>query len=289
NSNPRLILSYYLDAIEALGFMPLVSQSDPGTENFGLANGHTLLRHLHDPSLEGTLQHRWMREKKNVMPEIGWSQLCHRFTPEFEDILDMGVNNGWYDPNNLIEALVFRWVFIPWLQRELDLYSERLNNTAKRADRNKVLPHGVPNDMLENPEDYGVLDFKITVNPEAINDVQLIYAPREHEVFELVSLDFRLIIMKMYDDMGQPVITRDTCWHVYLALLGRFHALDEAHHVPHDIDAEWGYALTLARDDFAKEIELLPNLKPLRNGDNVIGSGGSYYMGGVNNGEGLSK
>ena len=83
---------------------PLVSQSDPGTENYGIANGHTMLRHLHDPSLSGTLQHRWMLKKKNVMPEIGWSQLRHRFTPGFEDILDVGVNNGWYDPDILLEA-----------------------------------------------------------------------------------------------------------------------------------------------------------------------------------------
>ena len=86
--------------------MPLVSQSDPGSENFGLANGHTLLRHWHDQSLVGTLQHRWMNEKKNVMPEIGWSQLRHRWTPGFEDILDIGVNNGWYDPNILLQAYV---------------------------------------------------------------------------------------------------------------------------------------------------------------------------------------
>ncbi|KAJ7433919.1 hypothetical protein FB451DRAFT_1195811 [Mycena latifolia] len=80
NSNPRLILSYYLDTVEQSGFMPLVSQSDPGGENFGLANGHTLLRHWHDPSLVGTLQHHWMNEKKNVMPEIGWSQLRRRYS-----------------------------------------------------------------------------------------------------------------------------------------------------------------------------------------------------------------
>lgn len=54
-------------------------------------------------------------------------------------------------------------MFIPWLQRELDSYRERVNNTAKRADRNKVLPHGVPNDMYERPVDYGVLDFKVSV------------------------------------------------------------------------------------------------------------------------------
>lgn len=47
-----------------------------------------------------------MSEKKNVMPEIGWSQLRHRWTPGFEDILEVGVNNGWYDPNNLLQAYV---------------------------------------------------------------------------------------------------------------------------------------------------------------------------------------
>jgi hypothetical protein len=36
--------------------MPLATQSDPGTENNGIANGHTMLRHLQDPGLARTLQ-----------------------------------------------------------------------------------------------------------------------------------------------------------------------------------------------------------------------------------------
>ncbi|KAJ7870330.1 hypothetical protein B0H14DRAFT_2345726, partial [Mycena olivaceomarginata] len=171
NSNPRLILSYYLDTVEESGHMPLVSQSDPGVENFGIANGHTC-------SAIGTI-------RKNVIPEIGWSQLRRYWTPGFENILDIGVNNGWYNPSNLLEAYsYFRWVFIPWLQRELDLYRDRVNNTAKRADRNKVLPHGVPNHMYEAPEDYGALDFKIRINPIAIAEVRNLYAPPDHNVFE---------------------------------------------------------------------------------------------------------
>ncbi|KAJ7775966.1 hypothetical protein DFH07DRAFT_766906 [Mycena maculata] len=251
NSNPRLVLRYYLDEVEEQGYGPLVSQSDPGTENFGLANGHTLIRHFHDPSLRGTLQHRWMREKKNVMPEISWSQLRHRFTPGFEDILDIGVNNGWYDPDILLEALVFRW----------------------------VLPHGVPNDMAEHPGDYGVLDFKIKVEQEAINMVCALYAPPDHEVFQLVPPDFHAIITQMYAEIGQPAVTRESCWNIYLQLLGKFCILDNLYNIPQDMDAEWGYALTMAREEHAKDIELIPNLQPLL----------GYYMGGVNNGEGLSK
>ncbi|KAG2131596.1 uncharacterized protein EDB93DRAFT_1255444 [Suillus bovinus] len=75
NRNPQLILSYYLDTLDTLGHMPMVTQSDPGSENFGIANAHTTLRQWHDPALQGTLQHRWMRHKKNVMPEITWSQM----------------------------------------------------------------------------------------------------------------------------------------------------------------------------------------------------------------------
>ncbi|KAJ7348305.1 hypothetical protein DFH08DRAFT_914298 [Mycena albidolilacea] len=284
NSNPRLILSYHLDRVEEIGGKQC---SDPGTENYGLANGHTLLRHLHDPSLEGTLQHRWMVKKKNVMPEIGWSQLRHRFTPGFEDILDVGVNNGWYNPDILLEALVFRYVFIPWLQQELDAYHDRINNTAKRADRNKILPHGVPNDIYEHPSDYGVLDFKIKVRQNAIDTVRNLYAPKDHEVFQLVPPDFAAIVSQMYVEIGQPPVTRQSCWDIYLQLLNCFHTLDNIYNIPTDVDAKWGYALTLACDDYAKEIELLPNLRPLRNGDSVISPGGFCYMGGVNNGDGL--
>ena len=53
----------------------MITQSDPGTENYGIANGHTYLRQWHDPNLMGTLQHRWMHQKKNVVPEIRWSQM----------------------------------------------------------------------------------------------------------------------------------------------------------------------------------------------------------------------
>lgn len=66
----------------------MVTQSDPGSENWGFAKGHTYIRHCLDPSLTGTIQHRWYRIKKNVMPEIFWSGLRRRWAPGFENILN---------------------------------------------------------------------------------------------------------------------------------------------------------------------------------------------------------
>ena len=62
-----------------------------------------MLRQWHDPELSETLQHRWMRSKKNIKPEIMWSQLHRHFTPGFEAKLEEGVQQGWYDTNNTLQ------------------------------------------------------------------------------------------------------------------------------------------------------------------------------------------
>ncbi|KAJ7903946.1 hypothetical protein B0H13DRAFT_2334961 [Mycena leptocephala] len=209
------------------------------------------------------------------MPEIGWSQLRQRFAPGFEDILELGTNNGWYDPSVLLQVLVFRWVFIPWLQKELDAYRDRLNNMAKRVDRNKVLPHGVPNHIYDAPEDFGVLDFKIKVDPAVITHVRNLYAPPDHKC------------LKFYSEIGSPPVTRTNVWDIYMAILSRFRHLDNAHRVPTQLDDQWGYTLTMARNDYEDDLALIPNLTPLHNGSEVVGPNGYYYMGGVNNGLGL--
>ncbi|KAJ7192320.1 hypothetical protein GGX14DRAFT_578188 [Mycena pura] len=52
------------------------------------------------------------------------------------------------------------------------------------SDRNKILPHGVPIDIFENAEDYGALDFRVRVHPDAIAQVRDLYASPEQEVFQ---------------------------------------------------------------------------------------------------------
>ncbi|KIK28196.1 hypothetical protein PISMIDRAFT_76947, partial [Pisolithus microcarpus 441] len=92
------------------------------------------------------------------MPEIAWSQLRRRFSPGFESLLDTGVDAGWYDPDNMLQLMVFHWVFIPWLQVKLNNYQDRINNSRKRRDKRKVLPHGIPELIYTCPGDYGALD-----------------------------------------------------------------------------------------------------------------------------------
>jgi len=80
-----------------------MTQSDPGSENYGVANVHTLARHELDPMLSGTLQHRWKRKKNNVKSEANWSVFRRDFAPGFEDLFESGVNQGWYHVDKPLE------------------------------------------------------------------------------------------------------------------------------------------------------------------------------------------
>lgn len=83
--------------------VPIITQSDPGTENYGVANAHTQIRHRLDPNLTNTLQHRFARGHNNILSEIKWSVFRRDFAPGFEDILQDGVSHGWYNINDPLE------------------------------------------------------------------------------------------------------------------------------------------------------------------------------------------
>jgi hypothetical protein len=46
----------------------------------------TLLRHQLNPTLVGSLQHRWKQNKANVKSEANWSVFRRDFAPGFEDL-----------------------------------------------------------------------------------------------------------------------------------------------------------------------------------------------------------
>lgn len=75
----------------------MYTQSDPGSENFGVANMHTLIRQFLDRALLRTIQHKWQRKHQNIKPEILWSGLRRTFTPGFENLFIEGDRQGFYD------------------------------------------------------------------------------------------------------------------------------------------------------------------------------------------------
>ena len=121
NKSPRLITKYYLDTCRRIGGKsqdysyalvvtsnvvsgaPMFTQSDPGTENYGVANVHTLIRHRLDPNLANSLQHHFAARPNNIHSEFRWTSFWRDFSPGFGDELQKGVDHGWYNVNETLD------------------------------------------------------------------------------------------------------------------------------------------------------------------------------------------
>lgn len=59
--------------------------------------------------------------------------------------------------------LCFRWIAIPWMQKEVDEWKDQRNRNTPRRHRHKFLPHGIPLLIRGRPQDFNVLDFKVYI------------------------------------------------------------------------------------------------------------------------------
>ncbi|KAH7919680.1 hypothetical protein BV22DRAFT_1050884 [Leucogyrophana mollusca] len=239
--------------------LPLVTQSDPGSENYSVANCQPLCTiDLTHPSL--------------ILFNIGGCTT--KFTPGFEDILDKGLNNGLYDPDDPLEKLVFLWLAIPWLQKELDAWVHRFNTTKRHTDTKKTLPCGIPELIRTLPERYGTLDLKVHVPEELLEEMENQWVPAAHPVFKLVPSIFDEQARLLYGAIGAPEVSSATFWDVYQDLLFVFQS--RRAELPFDTLLE---PYSVPNND--NNIALLSGLKNLCYGENVLGNYGYEYMGGL--------
>ncbi|KIM55289.1 hypothetical protein SCLCIDRAFT_30450 [Scleroderma citrinum Foug A] len=100
--------------------------------------------------------------------------------------------------------MVFHWLFIPWLQVELNHYCNCINNSCKCHDRKKILLHGIPELIYTCAKDYGALNFREMVSAAAIDHVCKLYIDPKHIVFNLVLPTLSVFLNKCYHQLGSP-------------------------------------------------------------------------------------
>ena len=68
------------------------------------------------------------------------------------------MDQGFYDPEDEVERKILAYVYIPIVQREIDLFVELWNNLRTRLQRGTLMPDGNPNIIYNSPEEYGIED-----------------------------------------------------------------------------------------------------------------------------------
>ena len=123
--------------------------------------------------------------------------------------------------------------------------------------------------------------LQIPVPPELLDEVEAQYAPPNHPVFQLAPQAFDQRAHDLYADIGEPVVSSDTFWDIYRQLLQRFHESESDHELLPIITAHSEDMQTLEEEN--AQMDLLPNMKPFRNGNNIVGPCGHKYIGGLVN------
>jgi hypothetical protein len=109
--------------------------------------------------------------------------------------------------------------------------------------------------------------------------VRNLYIKPDHPVFDLVPPALGQYIQHRYEQLGSPVVNRQSAWDIYLELL----------HVLQRDDLEELPAQMLLVDDSDEDEEILPLLEDYDDLPFCEENDGFYYMGGVGGGLGLGK
>lgn len=101
------------------------------------------------------------------------------------------------------------------------------------------------------------------------------WAPPDDPVFRLVPLTFGEQAAALWVTIGEPEISSLNFWDVYLDLLEAFRALPT--------DPQLSEAVLMANEGEDNDMPIVPGLRELRYGDNVVGPHGYRYFGGLEN------
>jgi len=64
------------------------------------------IHHALNPSLSSSIQHNWKRGHLNIKPEQMWSRFHWTWTNSFEELLEKGVQQQWYNVVNITDQYV---------------------------------------------------------------------------------------------------------------------------------------------------------------------------------------
>jgi hypothetical protein len=114
------------------------------------------------------------------------------------------------------------------------------------------------------------------VPSELFDEVEAIYAPSDHPVFDLVPPSFEQRAQYLYASLGKPHVSSDSFWNVYQMLLARFQAIEG--------DEDLTILLSQgAVEPEHEDVPLLPSMRELPQNAGLVGPAGFQYIGGMAN------
>ncbi|KAM7427620.1 hypothetical protein ABFA07_021268 [Porites harrisoni] len=169
NCDPKVIGRWYFDYLYETRVMAAMLRVDRGTETGVMATLHSFLRRHHGdmdpsdsvvygPSTENQIE-RWWRELHKRLEKYYKGHLCWL------------KDKGHYHPHDDKDRILLAFIMIPLIQKDLDVFKESVWNTHRiRAQKDTILPDGIPSHMYSFPEQYGLEECGLPVTEEQLKE-----------------------------------------------------------------------------------------------------------------------
>lgn len=204
NNKPGIVARYYYEYLEESRVLPARIRVDRGTETDDMLMTHGLFHMvLNNETMANVRDHRVMHgtSTQNKI-ERWWRELHHRMEVFFKQQLSSLIDQGIYDSSCELDRNILAYVYIPIIQKELDIFKNVVwNHSRGRTQKGKALPTGIPEVMFEHPEgcnppgeDYGCF-----IPPEAFTEISQM--PRIAEFlnnsFDFMDPEVRLLCERL--------------------------------------------------------------------------------------------
>ena len=156
NSRPELTARWYFDYIFEARKISSMLRLDKGTETGLLASIHAFLRKEHGDMAPEDTVHFGSSTSNKI--ERFWKEIHERMEKFFKRQLLELLERGHYNPEDEDDRNMLSFIYIPIVQREVNVFIELWNNSRTRLQKKTLMPDGIPNYIYSNPEEYGLVD-----------------------------------------------------------------------------------------------------------------------------------
>ena len=180
NNDPRLICTYFLNAVENLQIVPCIIRTDKGTENVNMADVQKLLRSTHNDDLVlasvmvGSSNH-------NQRIERFWGYCRNVLLQSYMDIFKDLELSGVLQMGHVLHMECLKFCFMKVLRKELVMHACNWNKHRVRNMRYAACPTGVPEFLYDHPHYFHSVDQGKPVDLDTVNLCQEIYFHQRNE------------------------------------------------------------------------------------------------------------
>ncbi|KAF8132928.1 hypothetical protein EV363DRAFT_1397838 [Boletus edulis] len=212
----------HLDCISKHQTIPVTFVTDKGSETGFVFANQSALRTVFAPKIgdDEYPPFLFLKSVHNTPIESFWHIFQDRVAKNFKSVLQQGLADGIYHPNDPAHIQLFKWLWPQILQHEVDDFVDTWNSHRIRHQKTKLNASGtIPWHAFTVPQSQGGQECGIRVDMLVVDALRKEIPTSQEESMCWVDDVFSAMALDAYIEIGQPSFTVGNGWSTFEKIL----------------------------------------------------------------------